>query len=151
MSYKTRYKVNNFLKDNISIIIIFIVSSLLFVYSISHICIYLFGQERELYVETELDANLDFYSRIWYNNGKKMVHKPVYLSFIELRQIRNNSGFLMFKQLGTRVSHRSAFVYSTIYSIVYISFLTLFMISVVNKKKKDKLQLKHKDQLSLKV
>lgn len=148
VSYKTRYKVNNFFRDNISVIIIFIVCSLLFVYSIDHICIYLFGQERELYVETEHDANLDFYSRIWYNNGKKMVHKPVHLSFIELQQIRKNSGFLMFKQLGTQVSHRSAFVYSTIYSIIFISFSTLVIISIIKKKK---FQNKNKEQMSLNV
>ena len=143
--YKTRYKINNFFRDNISIIVIFVVCSLLFVYSVSHICIYLFGQERELYVETEHDANLDFYSRIWYNNGKKMVHRPVHLSFIELRQIRKNSGFLMFKQLGTQVSHRSAFVYSTIYSIVFIFTSTWIIIGIVNKKKNDKLQVKNKE------
>lgn len=70
VSYKIRYKVNNFFRDNISYNNYFY--SLFFVYSINHICIYIFGQERELYIETEHDANLDFYSRIWYNNGKKM-------------------------------------------------------------------------------
>ena len=79
-----------------------------------------------------------------------MVKERVHFSFIESAQWRKNSGYITFKQLGTHLAHRSAFVYSAIYSILFISFSTWFIISVINKKKKDKLQRNEK-QVSLNV
>lgn len=143
MSYKTKYKLKEFCKNNISAIIIFSILVLTFIYSIDNVCTYVFGRERELYVELDNHFSLDYAKYyIHYNNGKKMVRETVHLSFIESAQWRKDSGYITFKQLGTHLTHRSAFVYSTTYSILFISFSTWFMISVINKKKKDKLQLK---------
>ena len=73
---------------------------------------------------------------MYYNKEhKKIVKDRVHLSFIELAEWKKNSGYITFKQLGTYLTHRSAFVYSTIYSIVFIFFSILFIVCVVNKKK----------------
>ena len=126
------------IKSNITAIIVFVALTCLFAYSTIHVCTYLFGTEREIYVELDNHFQLD-YSKyyVWYNNGKKMVKDSVHLSFIESAQRRNNSGYVKFKQLGTHLSHRSAFIYSTIYDIVFISFSTWFAISIIDKKRKN--------------
>lgn len=141
----------DFFKENKIVIIVFAALTCLFIYSSINVCTYLFGEKRELYVTLDNHFQLDYSQNyVWYNNGKKMVKERVHLSFIESAQWRKNSGYITFKQLGTHLTHRSAFVYSAIYSILFISFSTWFIISVINKKKKDKLQRNEK-QVSLNV
>ena len=129
-------------KNNLFAIIVFIALTCLFIYSTIHVCTYLFGTEREIYVKYDDNCSIvDRYAcdhYVWYNNGKKMVTEQVHLSFVETAQWKKNSGYIKFKQLGTHLSHRSAFIYSTIYDIVFISFSTWFVISVIDKKKNKK-------------
>lgn len=160
ISNKRKSKIKDFYKNNVAVIVILSILTLIFIYSVTNVCIYIFGSERELYVELDNHFFLidhSSYHYIWYNNGKKMVKETVHLSIIESVQWRNNSGYIKFKQLGTHLTHRSAFVYSTIYSIIFISFATWSIISITSKKKKDKLQKnksqqqKNDEQLSLQV
>ena len=141
---KNKYNIKELFKNNILIIIVLFI----FIYSTGHICIYIFGHDRALYVKTELDANLDLSYRVWYNNGKKMVQKPVHLSFIEFMQLEKNSGRMKFKQLGTQITHRSSFIYSIIYDVIFIISSTFFISSNRNKNKKMKSKLKE-EQLIL--
>ncbi len=108
----------------------------LFIYSIINICTYIFGKERELHVTLDnhfLIGYSEYY--VSYNNGKKMVwNKNIHLSFIESIQWRNNSGYVTFKQLGTHLTHRSAFVYSSIYFIIFIIILYVYIVDIIKKR-----------------
>lgn len=144
------------IKNKIILIIAIIFFGWLYIYSATNICTFIFGKERELYVK--LDNHLigehgsNYY--IWYNNGKKMVKETVHLSLIEAIQWKKNSGYITFKQLGTNLTHRSAFVYSLIYFIIVTIILTFYLIGCINKYKIKKLDSKkttNNNQMSLNI
>lgn len=116
---------------NILLWLIVIGLGCLFIYSAINICTFIFGSKREIYIQEkeEIYVNSDdnlqngFAYYIWYNNGKKMVTERVHLSILELMQREKNSGYITFKQLGTFITHRSAFIYSSIYFVLFIVIL----------------------------
>lgn len=131
--------IKRFLKTNKYMIIVISIFVIIFLYSSMHICTYILGSERRLKVDVDNHYKLEsikYY--IWYNNGNKMVTERIHLSFIEIMQMNNNSGYVNFKQLGTFLTHRSAFVYSVIYDVIFLFFATSFVLgSPKNNKKED--------------
>lgn len=127
----------NKIKNNLQTYILLLILVFLLIYSLLNVVTFIFGKERNLYVKIDNhDANRTYYY-VKYNNGKKIVNDGIDLSFIEKKQLKNNSNYMRFRQLGTRLTHRSEFIISLIIVIVSsIIFVSWIKNKVSNKSEK---------------
>lgn len=106
-----------------------------------NIVTFIFGETVELspkkisYSAAEDSGWYDY--TILYNIGHKLVHDNIRLSVLETRQLRKNDGFMKFRKFNGYVTHRSAFVRSSILVIV-TAFLAGFVVVNLLKGRKEK-------------
>ena len=72
---------------------------------------------------------------ITYNNGQKLVHQSIRLSIFETGHLRKNDGFMNFRKLNGYVTHRSAFVRSSILLIISALIIGFIVYNLLQGKK----------------
>ena len=105
-----------------------------------NIVTFLFGKTVELspkrisYSASEESGWNDY--TITYNNGHKLVHESIRLSVLETGQLRKNDGFMNFRKLNGYVTHRSAFVRSSVL-LILSAFISGFVVINLLKGRKE--------------
>lgn len=125
--------------------ILLIFFSFLFIYftvtSGMNIVTYICGKNVELSPKQETFSSLDDSSwwnyKIYYNNGDKMVNDNIRLSIVETIQLRKNDGVMKFKKFNGHLTHRSAFVRSSLFLIILASIL-IFIVHCLLEGKREK-------------